>query len=93
MKKLPIDLPLKTMTTKISVAAHERLKALAEKYDARISDVLSASLLHIEETKLERILADQKSAVDALPKSVKGVMRNAEKLTAEEREMIRKILE
>lgn len=89
---LPIDLPLRTMTSKVSLGAHERLKRLAEKTGARMSDVLSACLLHMPEAELERILAEQKKAVDGLPKSVKGLMRNLDRLSDQEREMLRQLL-
>lgn len=92
MKKLPIDLPLRTMTSKVSIGAHERLKQLAAKHGARMSDVLSACLLHMPEEELVRILAEQGRALDALPKSVKGLMRNLDKLDDAEKKMLRDVL-
>lgn len=91
-KKLPIDLPIKSMTTKISVGAHDRLKDLADKHGVRISDVISACILYMPEDKLAQVLADQKIVLDALPKSVKGLLRNVDKMTDEERVMLRGIL-
>ena len=90
--KLLIDLPLRTMTSKVSLDAHARLKKLAKKYSARMSDVLSACLLHMPEDELVRILNAQKKAVDGLPKSVKGLLTNMEKLSDEERKMLRELL-
>ena len=92
MTKLPIDLPLKTMTAKVSIAAHDRLKELADKHDARMSDVLSACLLHMDETYLATILALQKEMIDRLPKAVKGMLRNVDKLSDEDRALLRDIL-
>lgn len=90
--KLLIDLPLRTATTKISLGAYERWKKLAEKYGARMSDVISACLLHMPEEELARILVEQKKAVDGLPKAVKGLMRNLDKLSDDERDMLKKLL-
>lgn len=92
MKKLPIDLPVKSMTSKVSVGAQEHLRELAKKYDARISDVLSACILHMPEDRLAQVLAEQKKALEGLPKSVKGLLRNADSLTDEERAMLRDVL-
>jgi hypothetical protein len=92
MTKLPIDLPMRTMTAKVSVGAHERLKALAEKHGFLIQDVLSACLLHMPEVQLVELLKTQKERVDALPKAVRGMLRNLEKLSDAERAMLRDIL-
>jgi hypothetical protein len=89
---LPIDLPLRTMTSKVSLGAHERLKKLAGEHGARMSDVLSACLLHMPEAQLAKILAEQKKAIDNLPKSVKGLMRNMDKLSEAEKKMLRDLL-
>lgn len=91
-KKLPIDLPIKSMTTKVSVGAHDRLKELAAKHDARMSDVISACILYMPDAQLAKILAEQKEVLDSLPKAIKGLLRNVDKMTDEERAMIRDIL-
>lgn len=90
--KLLIDLPLQTMTSKVSPDAHARLKMLAKKYSARMSDVLSACLLHMSEKELARILVEQKRAVDGLPKDVKGLLRNMNKLDDEQKKLLRELL-
>ena len=92
MTKLPIDLALKTMTSKVSVGAHERLKDLAAKHDAKIQDVLSACLLHMPEDLLVRILAEQQAVLDKLPKPVRNMLRHADQLTDADRAMLREIL-
>lgn len=91
--KLLIDLPLRTMTSKVSLDAHARLKALAKKYSARMSDVLSACILHMPEEELARIITEQKRAVDGLPKDVKGLLRNLDKLDDEQKKMLRELLD
>jgi len=92
MTKLPIDLPLKTMTTKVSVAAHQRLKALATKHNARMSDVLSACLLHLPEGVLVELLERQKDMVGKLPRVVRGMLTNVDKLSPAVRALLRDIL-
>lgn len=92
MKKLPIDLPVKSVTTKVSPEAWERAQQLKDKFGARLSDVLSACLLYMPEEKLKKILQDQNEAVNNLPKSVIGTMRNIDKLSDEEKQMLRDIL-
>lgn len=92
MTKLRIDLAIKTMTTKVSVAAQARLKELAEKHGFLVQDVLSACLLHMPEDLLVRILTEHRTALDQLPKATKAVLKNLDKLTDAEREEIKKLL-
>jgi hypothetical protein len=92
MTKLPIDLSLRTMTAKVSVGAHERLKQLADKHHAKMQDVLSACLLHMDEDRLVEILDAQEAAVDGLPKAVKAMLRNVDKLSDAERALLKDIL-
>lgn len=92
MTKLQIDLPIKTMTSKVSVNAHARLKDLAERHGFLIQDVLSACLLHMPEQELVRILEEHKAAVDALPRAAKAVLKSLDAMTAADREAIKKLL-
>jgi beta-phosphoglucomutase-like phosphatase (HAD superfamily) len=92
MKKLPIDLPLKTMTTKVSVGAYERVRLLAKQHGVRVSDALSACILHMPEDKLAQVLAEQKATLDALPKHVKGLMQVIDKLDDEQKALIQDAL-
>lgn len=93
MNKLPIDLPLRSVSTKVSVAAWDRAQELKDKLGCRLSDVVSAALLYIDEDKLRAIMTDQQAAIDALPKSVKGLLRNLDKLSDDERRMLRDLLD
>lgn len=88
----PIDLELKTVTTKVSVDAWERAQALKAKLGCRLSDVVSACLLFMPEDELEKILNNQSQIVNSLPKNVRGLLGNASKLSAEEKQMIVRIL-
>jgi hypothetical protein len=92
MTKLQIDLPIKTMTTKVSHGAHARLKHLSEKHGFLIQDVLSACLLHMPEDELVRILTQHKVALDALPKAARAVLKNLDALSDEERAELKKLL-
>lgn len=92
MTRLPIDLSLKTMTAKVSVGAHARLRHLSEKHHAKMQDVLSACLLHMEEDKLVEILDAQEAAWDALPRSVQIMLRNVDKLSDDEKKLLKDIL-
>jgi bisphosphoglycerate-dependent phosphoglycerate mutase len=93
MKKLPIDLPLKTVTTKISVAAEQRAQELKKELGCRLSDVYSAALLYADVALLRRIMDDQKVALDALPKSVQAVLKNLDKLSDADRKALRDLLD
>lgn len=90
--KLPIDLPIKSMTTKVSVGAQERVKLIATSHGFKLQDVISACLLHMPENDIVRIVEAQQKAVGRLPKAVKGLLRNVDKMTDEEREMLKDIL-
>lgn len=92
MNRLPIDLSLKTVTTKVSVPAWDRAQELKDKFDCRLSDIVSACLLYMSEEELEKIMTQQAAAVNALPKSVRGLLRNLDKLSDEERTMLRDLL-
>ena len=90
MKRLPIDLNLVTKTTKVSSKAWDRAQELKKKHDVRLSDVVSACLLYMPEDLLEEIVKKQSDAIDGLPKPVVGLLRNLDKLSDEEVEMIRR---
>lgn len=92
MKRLPIDLTLVTKTTKVSAAAWERAQELKAKHGVRLSDIVSACLLYMPEEKLAEVVEEQSKLVDGLPKVVKGMLRNVDKLSDEERAMLRDIL-
>lgn len=92
MKRLPIDLSLKTVTTKVSTQAWERAQELKLRHDCRLSDIVSVALLYIDEDQLGEILKEQNRAIEALPKSVKSLMSNLDKLTDVDREMLRDLL-
>lgn len=90
--KLPIDLPIKTMTTKVSVAAQDRLKLIAKSHGFKIQDVLSACLLHMPEDDIVRIVEDQQAIIAKLPKSVRALLKDADNLSDADREMLRDLL-
>jgi len=89
---LPIDLPLKTVSTKVSVKAWDQAHVFAKEYEVRISDVLSACLLHMPPEKLREILQRQAEVLDSLPKVVRGVMRHAPTLSDDEKKLLREAL-
>ncbi len=93
MTRLPVDLALQTVTVKVSKDAWERAQKLKSKFGVRLSDVVSVALLYIPETDMERVLNEQKTLVDNLPKSVRGMLRDVDKLSPAERKAIRDILE
>lgn len=90
--KLLLELALKTVTTKVTPAAWERAQALKQKTGKRLSDVVSVCLLYMPEDELVRLLAEQDDAIDKLPKAVKGLMRNLDKLSDAEKKMLRELL-
>jgi hypothetical protein len=92
MTKLPIDLPLKTMTAKVSVGAHDRLKALADKHKLKMQDVLSACLLHMPEDQLVAILKIQEERLAALPPALRQMLKNIDQLSPADRQSLRDIL-
>jgi hypothetical protein len=49
---------------------------------------VSACLLYMPEDKLIEILEQQDKAVAALPRSVRGMMRDADKLSDDEKKML-----
>jgi hypothetical protein len=92
MTKLPIDLPLKTMTAKVSVGAHARMKELSDKHCIKMQDVLSACLLHMPEAQLLSIIETQKERLAAMPPAVRKMLKNIDTLSDADRAMLRDIL-
>jgi hypothetical protein len=60
VKKLPIDLKLRTVTTRVSVAAWDRAQSLKKELGCSLQDVLSAALLYIELATLKRVMQSQR---------------------------------
>lgn len=93
MKKLPIDLPLRSVSTKVSVAAWERAQFLKDQLGCRLSDVVSAALLYIDNATLEKVMADQKAAIDALPKPIRTLLKDLDSLSPEDRAALKDLLD
>lgn len=92
MTDLKLELTLKTVTTKVTPAAWDRVDELAKKMGVRKSDIVSACLLFMPEEELARILAEQAAAVGKMPKFVQGLLRNMDKLGDAERKILRDVL-
>lgn len=88
MTDLPIQLTLKTVSTKVAPAAWDRVDALAAQFGARKSDIVSACLLFMPEAEIKRVLDEQAAAMDALPKPVRGLLRHIDKLDAKQRQLV-----
>jgi len=86
--KLPIPLQLKTVTTKVSAESWAQVQELAKKHSFRISDVLAASIILAEEKQIVELLERQQKVINRLPKPLLGILRNEEKLSDEDREML-----
>lgn len=90
MKALPIDLSLKTVTTKVATNAWERVQELKrQRPGVRLSDLVSVCLLYMPEAELDRILAEQAGKLASLPKPIQALLKNLDTLTAADREMLR----
>lgn len=88
MTNLPLELSLKTVSTKVTPAAWDRVGELAARLGVRKSDVVSGCLLFMDEGDLKAKLDEQAAAINALPKAVRGLLRNADKLDAKQRQVI-----
>lgn len=93
MKKLPIDLKLRTVTTRVSVAAWDRAQALKKEFGCSLQDVLSAALLYIDADQLRRIMNSQAAALAELPPSVRALLKDLDQLSAADRKALRALLE
>jgi len=89
MNPLPIDLVLKTVTTKVSAKSWERAKALQEKYEMRLSDILSVALNELDEGKLASVKAEQDAALSKLSKPARNLLKDLDKITDDERAWLR----
>lgn len=92
MKRLPIDLSLKTVTTKVSNAAWDRAQELKTKFDCRLSDIVSVCLLYMPEDEIANIIAEHNAAVEKLPKQMRSLLRNIDQLSDDDRAMLRDLL-
>jgi hypothetical protein len=93
VKKLPIDLKLRTISTRVSVAAWDRAHALKKELGTSLQDVLSAALLYIDVKTLKRVMENQRAALEELPPSVKAILKDLDQLSAEDRKALRDLLE
>jgi hypothetical protein len=93
VKKLPIDLKLRTVTTRVSVAAWDRAQSLKKELGCSLQDVLSAALLYIELATLKRVMQSQRAALEELPASVKAILKDLDQLSAADRKALRALLE
>jgi hypothetical protein len=89
MKRLPIDLTLKTVTTKVTPKAWDRAQELKDKHNVRLSDIISICLLYMPEDRLAQLIKEQDEAVEKLPKSVRGLLRDWDKLTEDQKAMLK----
>lgn len=93
MKKLPIDLALKTVTTKVSVGAWEHAQDLKVRVGCRLSDVVSAALLLLTTERLQAIMNLQQKALADLPKPVQALLKNIDQLSDADRQALRDLLD
>ncbi|MCG7349009.1 hypothetical protein [Sphingomonas sp. ACRSK] len=78
----------KTVSAKISIAAAERVDALAERLGVRKSDIYSVCLLHMPEDEIKTRIEGQIEAINALPKAVRGLLRSIDKLDDAQRKLL-----
>lgn len=88
MSDLPIELALKTVSTKVAPSAWDRVDQLSSKLGCRKSDIVSIALLFMDEDVIKAKLEEQASALDKLPKAVRGLLRHMDKLDAEQRKLV-----
>lgn len=93
MRKLPIDLALRTVTTKVSVGAWDHAQDLKRQVDCRLSDVVSAALLALTPDKLRAIMSLQTKALAELPKPIQVLLKNLDQLSEADRKTLRDLLE
>lgn len=89
---LKLELALRTVTTKVTPAAWDRAQRLKDKTGKRLSDIISVCLLFMPEDELIQILDEQDTMINAMPKAIRGFLRNADRLSEEERKMLMGIL-
>ena len=78
----------KTVSANVSIAAIERVDALATKLGVRKSDIYSVCLLHMPEEEIASRIAGQIEAINALPKAVRGLLRSIDKLDEAQRKLL-----
>lgn len=88
MTKLPIPLRLKTVTTKVSSESWSEIQELAKKHGFRISDVLAACIVIAQENEIVALLKEQQEVIERIPKPLLGIMRNQERLSDHDRQML-----
>lgn len=89
---LPIDLPTKTLSAKVSVNALKRLKRIASEHKLKIQDVISVCLLHMPEDEIVRIVSEQEASLESLKPEVRSILRKVDGMSDEDRRTLREIL-
>lgn len=89
MKIDPNDFAQRIVTAKITESAWARAHELKEKHGVALFEVLSICLMHMREEDFTAALAIRKEAIEALPKSIRAVLREYPSMTAEQRQQMR----
>jgi hypothetical protein len=84
----PVDLTVKPVNIKLSVSAHARAKDIARRHGFKLQDVFSAALLEMPEDDLVEACRELSAATQSLPKAIRGVMAQAHRMTAAEKQAI-----
>jgi hypothetical protein len=92
MKNLPIDLPVKAVTVRMSVGARDRVKLIAASHGFSQQDVISACLLHMPEDAIVKIIEQQRCELDSMTKITQDMLRALSDMSDEERARLRDIL-
>lgn len=78
----------KTISAKISLAAVERVDEMSARLGVRKSDIYSVCLLNMPEDQIKSLIEGQVAALNALPKSVRGLLRSIDKLDEAQRNLL-----
>lgn len=83
-----IDLTVKPVNIKLSVAAHARAKDIAARHGLKLQDVFSAALMEMPEADLVAACRERAAQTANLPKAIRGVLAQAHRMSPEDKQKI-----
>lgn len=78
----------KNWSAKVSIAAIDRIDTLAKKYGLLKTDIVTACILAMSDDDIVAAVTDQVRLVNSLPKGVRGLLRQMDKLDDAQRKLV-----
>lgn len=90
MRRFFFSFETTVVSARVAVSSWEKVRAMSKK-GFTITDILSAMIELANEEQVVKMLEERKSKIDALPKSMQGVLRDTQLSDAQKEAMLKAI--